>query len=439
MQLKGNTSLQGLFIPKHTLVAFAIVLAPALVHAQTPAGTLDASFGAGGKVTTDLGADAVAVQADGKLVAAGAANVNGSLNFAVARYNGDGTRDTNFGTGGRAATGFGGDWERATAVAIQPDGKIVLAGGSVIGWFNDFAVARYNTDGTLDASFGNGGTVLTEFGVSAQAYAMAVQPDGKIVVAGEANIDGGDNFELVRYNSDGSLDESFGTGGKVSTDFGLAEQGFSYAQGYSLAIQPDGKLVVAGAAYIGTGFDAALARYESDGALDGSFGTGGKVITDLNAGNATFGLASNWMSSVAVLPDGRIIAAGQANIVRGYSFALVRYESDGTLDTSFGTAGEVTTDFFLLDQGFSLAQASSLAVLPDGRIVVGGRAYNSANEGFHFALAGYTGDGTLDASFGAGGKVTANFGRDYEEVSSVAAQPDGKTVFAGGAVIARLN
>jgi uncharacterized delta-60 repeat protein len=438
MQLTGNTFQQGLFKPKYTVVALAMVLAPALAHAQTPTGTLDASFGAGGAVlNTDFGASAVAVQPDGKLVAAGAANVNGSLNFAVARYNGDGTRDTSFGTDGRATTGFGGNWERATSVAIQPDGKIVLAGGSVVGWFNDFAVARYNTDGTLDASFGNGGTVLTEFGVSAQAYAMAVQPDGKIVVAGEANIDGGDNFEVVRYNSDGTLDASFGTGGKVTTDFGLSEQGFSYAQGYSLAIRPDGKLVLAGAAYIGTGFDAALARYESNGALDASFGTGGKLITDLARGNTTLGPTSNWMSSVAVLPDGKIIAAGQANIVRGYGFALVRYESDGTLDASFGTAGEVTTDFFLVDQGFSLAQASSLAVLPDGRIVVGGRAYHDG--GFHFALAGYNGDGTLDASFGAGGKVTPNFGRDYEAVSSVAVQPDGKTVVAGGAVIARLN
>jgi uncharacterized delta-60 repeat protein len=388
-------------------------------------------------VNADLGVSAVAIQADGKLVVAGAANVNGSLDFAVARYDSDGSRDTGFGTDGRVTTDFGSVWERATSVAIQSDGKIVVAGGSVVGLFNDFALARYNPDGTLDASFGTAGTVLTDFGVSAQAYSMVVQPDGRIVVAGEANIDGGDNFELVRYKSDGSLDESFGAGGKVSTDFGLAEQGFSYAQGYSLAIQPDGKLVVAGSAYIDTGFDAALARYESTGALDTSFGTGGKVITDLRAGNTTFGLTSNWVSSVAVLQDGRIIAAGQANIVRGYGFALVRYESDGTLDTSFGTAGEVTTDFFLLDQGFSLAQASSLAVLPDGRIVVGGRAYHDG--GFHVALAGYAGDGTLDATFGAGGKVTASFGRDYEEVSSVAVQSDGKTIFAGGAVIARLN
>lgn len=439
MKLKGNASLQGLFTRKHALVAFAMVLAPTLVYGQTQPGTLDASFGSGGTVTTDFGAAAIAVQPNGKLVAVGAANVDGSLDFALARYNSDGTRDTSFGTGGRVTTDFGSPWEFATSVAVQPDGKIVAAGGSLVGWFNDFALARYNTDGTLDASFGTGGKVLTDFGVTAQAYSMAVQPDGQIVVAGEANIDGGYNFELVRYNSDGTLDAGFGTGGKVTTDFGLREQGFSYAEGYSLAIQPDGKLVVAGAAFIGAGFEAALARYESNGALDPSFGTGGKVITDLGGGNATLGPAFNWMSSVAVLPDGRIIAAGQANIVRGYGFALVRYESDGTLDTSFGTAGEVTTDFFLLDQGFSLAQASSLAVLPDERIVVGGRAYDINNGGFHFALARYNGDGTLDAGFGAGGQVTPNFGRDYEAVSSVVAQPDGKTVVAGGAVIARLN
>jgi uncharacterized delta-60 repeat protein len=414
-----------------------MALAPAVVHAQTPTGTLDVSFGSGGRVTTNIGVDAVAVQPDGKLVGAGAANIDGSLDFALTRYDSEGTLDTSFGTGGVVTTDFGSPWERATSVAIQSDGKIVVAGGSVVGFFNDFALARYNTDGTLDAGFGTGGTVLTDFGVSAQAYAMAVQPDGKIVVAGEANIDGGDNFEVVRYNSDGSLDESFGTGGKVSTDFGLGEQGFSYAQGYSLTIQPDGKLVVAGAAYIGAGFDAALARYQSNGALDSSFGTGGKVITDLAGGNATLGPTFNWMSSVAVLPDGRIIAAGQANIVRGYGFALVRYESDGTLDTSFGTAGEVTTDFFLLDQGFSLAQASSLVVLPDERIVVGGRAY--INGGFHAALAGYNRDGTLDASFGTAGKVSTDFGGDYEAVRSVAVQPDGKIVTAEGGALARYN
>jgi uncharacterized delta-60 repeat protein len=227
-----------------------------------------------------------------------------------------------------------------------------------------------------------------------------------------------------------SVDASFGTGGKATTDFGLVDQGFSYAQAYSLAVQPDGKLVVAGQAFIGSGFDVALARYESNGMLDTSFGAGGKVTTD-------FGGSNDWMRSVAVLSDGKIVVAGQANITRGFGFALARYESNGTLDTSFGTAGKVTTDFFLLDQGFSVAQASTLAVLPDERIVVAGRAY--INGGFHAALARYNTDGTLDASFGTGGRVSTNFGGDYEDVRSLAVQPDGKIVTAEGGALARYH
>ena len=422
--------MHSLFKPRHTLLALTIALTPVFVYGQTQSGTLDASFGAGGKVTTDFGTAAIVTAPDGKLVVAGAVAVSDNSNFAVARYNGDGTLDSSFGTGGKVATDFGGRFQSATSVALQADGKLVVAGGAVNGFFNDFVLARYENDGTLDASFGSGGKVITSFGVSAQAFAVAVQADGKVVVAGQANLDGGYNFELVRYNGDGSLDGSFGNGGRVTTGFGTIEQGFSWAQGYALAVQPDGKLVVAGQAYINAGFDAALARYESNGTLDTSFGNGGKVITDLGGGN-------DWMNSVAVLPDGKIVAAGQANIVRGFGFAVVRYESNGRLDTSFGNGGTTTTDFFLLDQGFSVAQASALAVLPDERIVVGGRAYHDG--GFHYALARYNFDGTLDGSFGTGGKVTNDFGRDYEQVRSIAAQPDGKFVMAGVGALARYN
>jgi uncharacterized delta-60 repeat protein len=412
------------------LLALAMALTPTFMYAQTPGSAFDTTFGTGGRVTINFGAAAIAVQADGRLVAAGAANVNGSLDFSLARYESNGALDTSFGPDGRVTTDFGSPWERANAVVIQADGKIVVAGGSVVGWFNDFALARYNTDGTLDTTFGNGGKVLTDFGVSADAYSVVVQPDGKIVAAGGANIDGGYNFELVRYNTDGTLDASFGTGGKVTTEFGLAAQGFSYATAFSLTLQTDGKLVAAGQAYNGTGFDAALARYESNGALDASFGTEGKVITDLGGRN-------DWTSSVAVLPDGRIVAAGQADVARGSGFALARYDSNGTLDTSFGTNGTVTTDFFLLEQGFSVAQSSAMTVLPDQRIVVVGRAYT--NGGFHGALARYNVDGSLDASFGTGGKVSTNFGADYEAVRSVVAQPDGKIVTAEGGALARYH
>src|SRR5262245_48201408 len=324
MQQEKKTSRQNLFKSMHALVALAITLAPTLSHAQTRSGTLDASFGTDGKVTTTFagpsGAGAVAIQPDGKPVAAGAAVVDGQVDFAVARYNSDGALDTSFGAGGRVTTDLGGRSEGASSLAFQWDGKIVVAGGSEGDLFNDFAVVRYNSDGTLDTSFGTGGKVITKFEnsadgiapgeVSAQAYSVGVQPDGKIVVAGVANIEGEEDFALVRYNDDGTLDATFGAGGKVITDFGHLEQGFSYAFGNSLAVQLDGKIVVAGQALIAGTFDVALARYDSTGTLDSSFGTGGKVVTD-------FGGFNDGAFSVAVQPDGHIVVAGQGNVVRG--------------------------------------------------------------------------------------------------------------------------
>ena len=237
MRLKRNSFVQKLFRGKHTLLGLAMVLTPTLAYAQTPGGTLDRTFGIGGIVTTDFrgsseGASSVAVQADGKLVAAGASDVNGNgSDFALVRYNSNGGLDTSFGAGGFVTADFGSPWEAATALALQSDGKIVVAGFTVVS-FADFALARYNTNGTLDTTFGAGGKVITDFGaVSSQAFAVAVQPDGKIVAAGYANIDGNEDFALVRYNSNGALDTSFGTGGRVTTDFGLVEQGFSWAFG----------------------------------------------------------------------------------------------------------------------------------------------------------------------------------------------------------------
>src|SRR5215471_14225706 len=194
--------MQNLAKRTHVLLALMIVLSPALVKAQSN-GTLDPTFGTGGKVATAF-AGAIALQPDGKLVVAGgAATSNGGSAFAVARYNSNGALDGSFGTGGKVTTDVGGRFASARAVAVQGDGKIVLAGATVND-FNDFALVRYNSNGTLDTGFGTGGKVLTDFGVSAQALSVAVQPDGKIVVAGFANIDGGDNFELVRYNSNGA-------------------------------------------------------------------------------------------------------------------------------------------------------------------------------------------------------------------------------------------
>jgi len=414
------------------LLALATVLSPALVSGQTP-GTLDASFGTRGTVITDFGgsaaARALAVQPDGKIVAAGLAFINDVSNVGLARYNTDGTLDASFGTGGIVVNPFNfpGSFGRASSVALQPDGKIVLAGSTVLNPFAVFALARFNGNGTLDASFGTGGIVTTAFGqVSAEAWTVGVQADGKIVAAGYSNTNGGHDFALARYNSNGTLDATFGTGGKVSTSFlGSPSQGFSNAEVNSVTFQPDGRILAAGDAFIGTGtfnVDFALARYNSNGTLDTSFGTGGTVTTDFAGPN-------DHAYSVAVQPDGRIVVAGAAGVfTTRFDFGVARYNSNGTLDASFGTGGKTTTDFAGFDD-----VPSVIALQGDGKIVVVGRtSVSSASDTFDFALARYSSNGTLDTSFGTSGKVTTDFAGSSDQATSVALQADGNIVAAGG-------
>src|SRR6266540_3708037 len=296
--------------------------APALAASGDAPGDLDPTFGAGGKVTTVFGGDsrayALVLQPNGKLVAAGV----GPNGFVLVRYNPDGSLDTSFGGDGKVTTaiGFGAE---ANALALQPDGKLVAAGTSDIEDSTtvgpQFALVRYNPDGSLDTSFGVGGKVTTAIGDGAdrrhaRAFALALQPDGKLVAAGEPD------FTLVRYR-DGSLDTSFGVSGKVTTSDGVL------VVANALALQPDGKLVAAGMGWTGsTGFESALVRYNPDGSFDTSFGVGGKVTTDTGE--------SGGAHALALQPDGKLVAAGSG---------LIRYKPDGSLDTSFGVGGKVTT------------------------------------------------------------------------------------------------
>lgn len=342
-------------------------------------GTLDTTFGVAGKVTTNfLGFDtafALVQQSDGKLVAAGVTNQgSGNANFALARYNVDGSLDPGFGTGGRVITDFAGRDDFASAILTQPDGKIVVAGYMAFdvpppfGISFDFALARYNDDGSLDASFGTGGKVTTDFNSdSERAAAVLLQPDGKLVAGGVSSGGGFPDFALARYNIDGTLDTSFGTGGKVKTDFAG-----SFDEIADLRQQTDGKLVAAGSSIgLFTGFDFALARYNPDGSLDTMFGVGGKTTTD--AGGQEFA------SGLATQSNGKLVVVGQ---VAG-QFGVVRYNSDATVDASFGPNGIVTTDF----TGFS--SAFDVAVQPHGYIVVAGTGNGD------FALARYVGDATV--------------------------------------------
>jgi uncharacterized delta-60 repeat protein len=374
--------------------------------ALAAAGDLDPTFGRGGKVTTSFSvndhANAMAIQADGKIVLAGAAGgaAGGPGQLFVSRLNHDGSLDPSFGSGGMARTSFGGFDDFARAVAIQTDGKIVAAGHSeLINGRSRFVLARFNRDGSLDPTFGRGGRVVEQ--TLSGANGVALQRDGKIVAVGDGfnAATGNTDFAVVRYNGDGSRDPSFDADGLVFTDFG------SFEEALAVAIQGDGKIVVAGAG----GRGGALARLNRDGSLDPTFGRGGRVLT----------VASN---AVALQADGKIVVAGAG--AGGGGFALARLERDGRLDPSFGSGGRVTTDF-----GGGRESANAVAIQGNGKIVAAGGT-NGFGSGGDFALARYTQHGSLDPSFGDGGKVTTDF-RGVEFAIGVAIQGDGRIVAAG--------
>jgi uncharacterized delta-60 repeat protein len=405
-------------------------------------GTLDPTFGSGGKVTTDLqgGSDtahAVVLQNDGSLLVAGSSvnhNDPSEDGYALVRYLKNGSIDTSYGTGGEALANVQVANESLPALALQPDGKAVLAAtaiGAGSTTQEDFFVARYQANGSLDAGFGNGGTVLTDFyGGQDFGSAVALQGGGKIVVGGSAFNPAPQvtDFAVARYKNDGSLDASFGSGGKVTTDF----VGTSDDLAAGVVVQPDGKTVVAGTAddFTGpTGPDFALVRYNADGSLDTSFGTGGKVFTD-------FGGSEDFAFGLVLQPDGKIVVAGVSSPTGGLSeLALARYNTDGSLDTSFGSGGEVTTNF-----GGAVTFPGAVTLDANGRIVVVTTADDFAQgTGEDFLVARYNSNGSLDASFGSGGHVTTDFAGQNDEADAVAATPDGKIVVAGTVTDANGN
>jgi uncharacterized delta-60 repeat protein len=418
--------------------AAVVILATAggAVAGAKSAGALDPTFGGDGTVMSSLthgAASDVAIQGDGKIVAVGT-TFGSDGDFEVARYNTDGTLDATFGGDGVVTTNFGG-WDNAIGVAIQGDGKIVAVGLSIPGpdWL--WTVARYNTDGSLDLTFGGDGMVTTNFTkLKEVAHDVKIQSDGKIVVAGEsAFADGrpGSNrrFALARYNPNGTLDATFGVGGLVTTNF----TPFADAVGAGgLAIQVDGKIVAVGFAGrkdanpLGSpGATFAIARYNIDGTPDATFGSDGTVTTDV-APSGDFGQA------VAIQTDGKIVVGGVAG-VRDFSggsagngkFALVRYNPDGTLDPAFGVGGNVRTNLTTYED-----EAHGLAIQADGKIVAVGIA-GIGGPNWEAGLARYNTDGTLDATFGSGGTVMTDFTPEIDFAFAVALQGDGKIVTAG--------
>jgi uncharacterized delta-60 repeat protein len=434
---------------------WAIALVLALVEpAQAADGDLDPTFGGGdGIVTVDFGGrnrfDAVAIQpADGKIVAAGSVGLLATRDFAVARFNPDGSLDASFDGDGIATLDVSGTSviDAARALALQADGKIVLCGesGAPDPDIVQFAVARFTANGSPDSDFGNNGRVLTPFpGGRSMAVKCAIQPgDGKIVVAGEFRLGSGADGDvaLARYNPDGSLDTGFNGNGLVTTS--VFPTGPERAR--DVAIQSDGKIVAVG---FGTQIsddpedsqepldDVLVLRYNPNGSLDSGFDGDGVVITDFGANR------DDQAAAVIVQPDGKLVVAGHSEQV----FALARFNPDGSLDAGFGrdANGKETTDFPDGTGGRALA----LVRQPGGKLVAAGiRELGNFDGPAEFALVRYQPNGREDTTFGGDlfgengleedqipdGIVFTSFGPSTNaRASGLALQADGKLVAAG--------
>ncbi|WP_152054427.1 matrixin family metalloprotease [Tautonia marina] len=403
---------------------------PLEVRTLLSAGALDESFDGDGLLTTTISdydaALDVTVQQDGRVVAAGyAKGPDGTNDFTLMRYLPDGSLDPSFGDSGLVMTAIGratpwvgsGD-ESVQDVAIQPDGRIVAAGGTVDRKGDqELALARYLPDGTLDASFGSGGIVTTDIRPDGEDKVtdLAIDAQGRIVVT--AN-----NFTLARYLPDGTLDSSFGSGGIVVTELGPIGEHVE-----ALAIDPLGNLVVAGRisgpSYT---YKMLVARFDESGVLDTDFGGGdGLVVVDLGPEGAE-------ATGLAIQPDGRIVVAGTYGL--NLSFAVVGLDTNGDFDTTFGGGDGVVMT--AVGEGSS-SSASDVVIRGDGRIVVSGRSYGQSGLDL-FALAAYEADGSLDSTFGTGGIVTTEFVGKEAFAHAMAIAPDGDLVVAGGA-LTRVN
>ncbi|MBL8309494.1 MAG: hypothetical protein JNL19_03630 [Burkholderiales bacterium] len=300
-------------------------LADVCLARYTTVGALDTSFGSGGKVLTSLVsshdiANALALQIDGKIVLAGTCSSSVPDDVCLVRYLSDGALDATFGSAGKVITPIGSHHDRAWAVALLGDNKIVVAGGClVVG--SQFCLARFDTNGALDSAFGSGGKVIVAIGSEQdEVRAIAVQPDGNVVVAGQCVVSGVFHFCLARFNPSGALDTTFGTGGSVIAD--LSSTGDDYA--YALALQPDGKMVVAGGCWNGNTNEFCLARYLPGGLLDATFGSSGRVATTVG-GSAT-------ANALALQTDGKIVVAGQCWGDSDNDVCVARYDGDAPLN-----------------------------------------------------------------------------------------------------------
>jgi uncharacterized delta-60 repeat protein len=371
------------------------------------------------------GGNAASLQPDGKILVAGTANGD----FVLARLNANGTLDTSFGSGGKTTFDIFGLRDTAYAIGLQPDGKILLAGNATRNVTptgldaTSFGLVRFNANGTVDSSFGFFGRVNTEFtNIFNEAKALVLQPDGKILVAGSVyGFSGSGNFAAARFNADGTLDSSFGTDGKRIIDFA----GFD-DRANAMALQPDGKILIAGStvtANLDPG-DFGVVRLNSDGTLDSGFGVNGLTHIDFDSSSY------DYANAIALQSDGKILLAGQA-VTGNSNFGMLRFNANGTLDTGFGTGGKVV----YAPSGGSNYSANAIALQPDGKILLAGR---TSDANLYFVAARFNPNGALDSSFNGNNKsygfTIANNQAD-SQINGIVVQPDGRILAVGTALI----
>jgi uncharacterized delta-60 repeat protein len=421
-----------------TLASALVMVIPSTAHAS---GSLDPSFGTGGAVSAHLGgtdrADDVLIQADGKIVAAGSTSTaDGGQDFALTRHLADGSLDTTFGTGGTVRTDVSGTGapDSARAVVRQPDGKLVVGGITGDGWTCRFALARYLPDGSLDSSFGTGGVVITDLQASelGGVRGLALQGDGKLVAVGSSKGVNGLQFAVVRYLANGALDPAFGSGGVVQT---RVSSGYTLFADYAntVAIQPDGRIVVGGTA----GKLFRPSHYEFDFAVV-RYTASGALDTTFGTGGMTVGgvgpsglLHVAEVNELAIRGDGRIVAVGFTGGTWGYSSGY------DVAVARFRANGVLDTTFDTdgwvrtdVAAGSGDDAGTDLALHSDGGLLVSGTV--ATQQGSRFLLARYRPGGALDPTFGSGGLLVTDVnGPGNDEAYAMAKDPDGRLVVGG--------
>jgi uncharacterized delta-60 repeat protein len=392
------------------IAALAALAVVPLAAARTQALLLDLPFGTSGHVLDSFGANsqgyAVTQGQGAKLVAVGFGSVAGGTDAAVASYLGNGQPDTSFNGTGHETIHFLGGTANQTAFAVlrTPAQKLVVAGYNG----TNFAVARLSSAGVPDPSFSGDGQTTTPFALSpAIAFALARQPNGRVVAAGQA----GPDFAVARYTRLGALDPTFGTGGKVTIDFGAGTQSFVSA----VHLQPDAKIVLTGTVHGAAGNDFAVARLNANGTLDPTFGAGGTVVTDLGASTNDIALGG------ALQSDGKIVVCGESQP----SLAVTRYLPDGTLDSTFGTGGTATIS--APDE----LRAGDCTLDPNDNILAAGTMFGSTDPTKQFIVARFTPAGQPDTVFNPGGYGGTTFGSGITEAEGMLLEFNGKIVVVG--------